>query len=104
MDKTTTTETTATEISPEQVHESNKVTRQALAFAHYVFKNRLQFMHEEFSQANQTLTVLETLCRHLQVEIEKVEPPEKVEAEPKRPYVMEVPLTNEKIMPSEAVQ
>lgn len=63
-------------------HESNKVVRHALAHAHYILTNRVQWMKEEFVEVMNTCAVLEALCLDLQKKIEEVEPPKVEEVKP----------------------
>ena len=78
--------------TPEQIqHESNKVVRENLAFAHYTIQTR-QYLPEQFTDVTNCLNVLHALCTDLQKKIELVEPPTPIEpTEPKAPYIMEAP-------------
>lgn len=86
---------TTTEKTPEQTqHESNKVVREGLAFAHYKLSVTPMLL-EEHEAATLSRNVLHALCLDLQKKIEVVEPPKpapKNEA-PKTPYIMEVPMS-----------
>ena len=66
-------------------HESNKVVRHALAHAHYVLTNRVQWMKEEFVEVMNTCAVLEALCLDLQKKIEEIEPPKVDEPKAEEP-------------------
>lgn len=53
--------------------ENKKHVREALAFAHYVLNNRVQFLFEEFKDAAKSITTLKEICEHLQKEITEME-------------------------------
>lgn len=79
------------EKTPEQIqHESNKVVREALAFAHWRLQT-VPYIHEDRKNFEVSINVLEALCHDLQKKIEAVEPPAPVEPEVKKPYIIEVP-------------
>lgn len=77
------------ELSEQQQNElrANKLFRHAVAHAHYVFENRVQWMKSEFQEVVDSTEALAFLAKHFQGLIEKVEPPvvaepEKVEEKP----------------------
>jgi hypothetical protein len=69
-------------------HESNKVIREYLAWAHYRLQ-QVPMIIEEHKMLAGTLDVLAAFCKDLQAKIEAVEPIVKEEAEKKAPYIME---------------
>ena len=84
-------ETPAEPKTPEQIqHESNKIVREALAFAHYKL-GVTPILIEEANTVAQSRGVLEAMCVDLQKKIELVEPPILKTESQKGPYVMEVP-------------
>lgn len=87
---------TTTEKTPEQAqHESNKVVREGLAYAHYKL-GVTPLLLEEHEAATLSRNVLHALCIDLQKKIEAVEPPPAPKKEePKTPYIMEVPTAVE---------
>ena len=82
-----------TEKTPEQLqHEGNKILRERLAHAHYIMTYQCKYLPEQFEEVQKTLGFMQDVCNQLQAKIEAVEPPApKKEAEPKKPYVIEVP-------------
>lgn len=81
---------TDTKTKEQTQHETNKFVRKSLAFAHYVFTQRLQFHAEEFEEAANTINVLKAMCEDLQTKIEAVEPPaKKEETKETKPYVID---------------
>ena len=78
------------EPTKEQVHESNKVIRENLAWVHHKLQY-LPTMPEEHQMHQAAIGVLFALCTDLQKKIEEVEPPEVKEELPKGAYVVDVP-------------
>lgn len=82
------------ELTPEQkaTHESNKVVRQALAFAHFKLQH-VPHILEEDKDFELAVQVLHALCLDLQKKIEAVEPPppEAPKEKSRPPYVIDVP-------------
>ncbi len=89
----------ASEPTPEQIHQSNKIVRQGLAFAHHTLTYK-PHVKEECLDYHVSVDVLEKLCKDLQQKIELVEPPAAPSKEPKKPYLVDVPMAP----PSSAIE
>jgi len=71
-------------------HESNKVCREGLAFAHHKLQYTPHIM-EECTHFHNSVAILTAMCKDLQSKIELIEPPVKVEPKKSAPYIVEVP-------------
>jgi len=69
-------------------HESNKVIREHLSWAHHKL-HYTPVVKEEFQLLDGAVKVLEAICLDLQAKIEKVEPPVIEESVKKEPMVVD---------------
>lgn len=79
------------EKSPQQLeHESNKIVREGLAWAHQRL-HTVPTYFEEHQMHKLAIDVLSALCLDLQKKIEAVEPPPPEDDEPKKAYIVDAP-------------
>lgn len=87
--------------------KNNQVNLDALKQSHdyfataiHVLRTRVQFFYEEFEGIQKTVSFLEANRANLAKMIDEIEPPKP--QEPKKPYIMEVPLQAPKVTDEQA--